>query len=405
MAITFDGAERLATLTAGTLTLSVHDIYSRWKDFVKIGDNAKYAPMFSTVGGDPIDQAEGTSIPLYAFLANGWRVRPQEASHTLKVQDGILLVGDGISTDPFLDTLGAFVVRINYQQPVQAITVATGGGSSPGAIADAVWDEVLTGATHNVPASAGRRLRTLGILTISDGDVVSAAPGFVELQPAEPAQDRIYNGNLITISEGTGVGQTRIIIHYDGTTKIAYIQRYWDVTPDVTSKYIIQPQGNPLRLFDGRVQGATATTIDLMSDAPPEDDILIGSKIVIYAGPGDDQSRIITGWDGALRRATIDHPWYENPTTLSGYVVFPIGRAYLTGMEPGSLVDLNTANARLVLVEKILRNKTITDPVAGTITVFDNDGIAVLFTAPLFEDAAGTEPYKGQGAERRERLE
>jgi hypothetical protein len=55
-------------------------------------------------------------------------------------------------------------------------------------------------------------------------------------------------------------------------------------------------------------------------------------------------------------------------------------------------------------IEKIIRNKMITDPVAGTITIFDDDGVTVLLQANIFQDAAGTIPYAGQGAERRERL-
>jgi len=124
MAINFDGAERLITLTAGTVTLDVHDLYSRWKDWQKVGDNAKHAIAFETVGGDDIDPGVGTKVPLYAFLVNGWRIKPQEASHTLAVTAGILLVDGG--GDPFVDTLGAYIVRINYQQPVQAIKVESG---------------------------------------------------------------------------------------------------------------------------------------------------------------------------------------------------------------------------------------------------------------------------------------
>jgi hypothetical protein len=56
-------------------------------------------------------------------------------------------------------------------------------------------------------------------------------------------------------------------------------------------------------------------------------------------------------------------------------------------------------------IEKLLRNKQITDPVAGTLTVYDDDGVTPLLTGALFEDAAGSLPYRGQGAERRERLE
>jgi hypothetical protein len=50
------------------------------------------------------------------------------------------------------------------------------------------------------------------------------------------------------------------------------------------------------------------------------------------------------------------------------------------------------------------RNKTITDPTTGTMTVYADDGTTVLFTAPLWEDVAGTQGYQGQGAERRDRF-
>jgi hypothetical protein len=36
-------------------------------------------------------------------------------------------------------------------------------------VATKVWDEPLTGATHNVPTSAGRRVRQLGSIVVHDG--------------------------------------------------------------------------------------------------------------------------------------------------------------------------------------------------------------------------------------------
>lgn len=56
------------------------------------------------------------------------------------------------------------------------------------------------------------------------------------------------------------------------------------------------------------------------------------------------------------------------------------------------------------LVQKILRNKTVTDPVAGTITVYDDDGVTPYLVAPLYQDVAGSTPYQGNGADRRDRL-
>lgn len=55
-------------------------------------------------------------------------------------------------------------------------------------------------------------------------------------------------------------------------------------------------------------------------------------------------------------------------------------------------------------IEKITRNKMITDPATGVLTVYDDDGSTPLMSANIFKDAAGTVPYNGTGAERRERL-
>jgi len=134
MGYSFDGSTKIITLTLGTTILDVKDVYSRWKDWVILSDNSKWPLAFQSTGGDTIDVGTGTFIPLYAFLSNGWRIRPQEANHTLNVTNGILLVAEG--GDPFVNTNGSYIVRINYQQPVQAITVSSGSGLSSGQASD-----------------------------------------------------------------------------------------------------------------------------------------------------------------------------------------------------------------------------------------------------------------------------
>lgn len=59
---------------------------------------------------------------------------------------------------------------------------------------------------------------------------------------------------------------------------------------------------------------------------------------------------------------------------------------------------------RASIAAAILRNKTVTDPVTGLMTVYTDDGVTPMLVAQLFEDAAGTQPYRGQGAEYRGRL-
>ena len=91
MALAFDGSTKVITLTTGTTVVSVRDLWSRWVDWFLTEDNSKYLPAFINVGGDDIDISAGTKIPIYAFLMNGWKIKPQEANHTLTIQDGILL--------------------------------------------------------------------------------------------------------------------------------------------------------------------------------------------------------------------------------------------------------------------------------------------------------------------------
>lgn len=131
MGFSIDGPGRLITLTPGTVSFAVPALYSAWVDWVALSDNAKYLPAFRTVGGDDVDLTAGTKVPAYCYLTNAWRVRPQEADHTLNVTGGVLLVDGG--GDPFVNPIADFVVRVNYSQPVQAITVATGGGGGPSA--------------------------------------------------------------------------------------------------------------------------------------------------------------------------------------------------------------------------------------------------------------------------------
>jgi len=60
--------------------------------------------------------------------------------------------------------------------------------------------------------------------------------------------------------------------------------------------------------------------------------------------------------------------------------------------------------AQVERIEKWLRNRRVTDPVAGTQTVYDDDGVSILGQGALYEDVAGTQPYRGDGADRAERL-
>lgn len=142
MAYTFDGVAKTITLSAGTVTLDLVDVHSRWKDWV-FADNAGFTPAFRAVGGDI------PAIPLYLFLTGGWRIVPQAANHTLTVVNGVLEVEGG--GDPFVDPVGSFRIRINRQAPGIAIGYSTTGGTGAPTASEVAAAVVAHQETLTVP--------------------------------------------------------------------------------------------------------------------------------------------------------------------------------------------------------------------------------------------------------------
>ena len=157
MALSFDGPNKRIVISAAT-TLSVRDAWSRAVDWWLTSDNSKYVFPMAQVGGNDIDASEGTKIPIYAFLQSGWRVQPMSSDHTLKVQDGVILVDGG--GDPFV-TPPSGQVRIVYQQPVQAISFSSGGGG--GATAAEIWEYGSRTLTTDIAAVVWQRLLESGL--------------------------------------------------------------------------------------------------------------------------------------------------------------------------------------------------------------------------------------------------
>ena len=75
--------------------------------------------------------------------------------------------------------------------------------------------------------------------TTHSGTAQAGAASTITLAAAASASDDAYNGSAITITAGTGSGQTRIVSDYNGTTKVATVDSAWTTTPDTTSVYDI----------------------------------------------------------------------------------------------------------------------------------------------------------------------
>lgn len=119
MAFTFDGAAKTITHSGGTL--SVAEMWSRYVDWLAVGDNSKYGDLLTTVGRDEND------IPLYVFLEPGVIIVVTDNSIPSPVVDGVLKTRSG--GDPF----GGAVVNARLVEPGIAIGYSSNGVTGPSA--------------------------------------------------------------------------------------------------------------------------------------------------------------------------------------------------------------------------------------------------------------------------------
>lgn len=101
--VTFDGENKLITVNSGeTLVYVKDDIYSGWKEWIQVRDNAKYEPAFRTTGGDPVGGG------LYAgdiyFTINGWKIVVNEQVEVVGI-----IYDDTPGASPFIISAGGGV--------------------------------------------------------------------------------------------------------------------------------------------------------------------------------------------------------------------------------------------------------------------------------------------------------
>lgn len=76
-------------------------------------------------------------------------------------------------------------------------------------------------------------------LAVDSGTAQAGGAATITLRSGASATDSLFNGSVITIYGGTGAGQSRVIVGYVGSTKVATVGRNWATNPDSTSVYKI----------------------------------------------------------------------------------------------------------------------------------------------------------------------
>ena len=145
-----------------------------------------------------------------------------------------------------------------------------------------------------------------------------------------------YVGCLITLYDGTGVGQARIITDYNGTTKVATIDRAWSTNPDNTTLYAVRYTDLPsLNSTLGVATTDSSITISgSINDAGPtaagfiaaaglsaSDDFYNGAYLIFTSGVNQGIGRPVTDYAGATRTFTFSTVFPAAPSNGDTFVI------------------------------------------------------------------------------------
>ena len=129
-------------------------------------------------------------------------------------------------------------------------------------VEDTVWDTLLTGASHNSSTSAGKRLRQTENVSVlrEEEQAQGGSSSTITLHTDASSIDAFYDDTQVVIVGDTGIGQSRHIHAYVGSTRVASVTPNWATSPDATSDYAIRADSEKhVHEIDDDV--ITATTI------------------------------------------------------------------------------------------------------------------------------------------------
>lgn len=141
--VTFDGVNKLILINKGETELDVQtDIYSDWKEWVRLEDNLKYLPPLSTVGGEPT--VAGQRLDVTYFLINGWKLKPYSGTYDLTLVGNIFDVDGGsikVPADVDPGNPNNITINTNTSVIVRQVDSGNSGGGTTAVTASLVQNQ------------------------------------------------------------------------------------------------------------------------------------------------------------------------------------------------------------------------------------------------------------------------
>jgi hypothetical protein len=426
---TFDGDTLTITLDSGVTEVDVRDdIYSPWKEWAKEGTNIRYPLAFRPDGGAALSAIINQGS--YFFLNNsaGWRIKPPEENITIYLT-GNLAVEDTTlpATTP---TIGAYTTAIIGLQPVtQGVTPVMASQLEHAAFNGGVTINVVTGAAGtNYPTGT----ETQPSDNLIDALAITSARGFENLfvqgDLTIGAGENISNYNIRGRGATANVVKTRITFAAGCVATNTYYE----------GCKIDGEQGGESRYTNcviGELTNANCHYEYCTLIGPVIAGAGIGGTHVthfhecysttnefVYDQNDSQLKMVFVGFTGLIKFINGTHAsavvrlnvrggvvTIDSTCTAGTYII--TGNCTVVDNSAGATVDVTGVIAdgvtteKAAIIEKILRNKTVTDPTTGIMTIYDDNDVTVLFQTTVYENVAGSQTYRGQGADRKDRLE
>jgi hypothetical protein len=381
MGITFDGPNKLAVLTAGTVSLDVVELWSRWIDWLLTGDNSKYLPAMRSVGGDPLSETKdlGTTF----FMTNGWRIRPQEADHWLTVNGNLYTDPSGYS--PFVATLGSYTVTI-------AMVVSNLTDASLAQMAEIEYASFNGGVTVDEVAGSTGTDYPVGtpsypVDNMADALAIATERGFKKFyivgQATIDAGD--FSGGY-TFDGGTPMTSNIIV---NGTANVlgcefhnAPVSGYFDANTVLRDCLVVSLYNYDAFIYHSGLIGTTFlapgaviqcwdswdATFAQTAGAAPKFDFSEGGKVALRNYSGSIAVRNMTHADDVLVVESHHGHVFIEASCTAGTVYVHSCDALSDNSNGTTVYD----EMPLSLVRKILTNKTVEDETG--VTLYEDDG-------------------------------
>ncbi len=289
-----------------------------------------------------------------------------------------ILVDTGTTLPATLTTIDTVVDNIETDTQDLQTQVGTAGAGLSAVPWNSSWDT-------EVQSEVDDALKALNLdhLIVTSGTAQAGASSSITLAAGESAVDNYFNRAIVTIIGGTGVGQSRIINAYTGSSKLAAVHVNWRTAPDATSVYIIVPS---YELTDDDIAdqvwdednsshqspGTTGEALDNADDATADISnripaALVGGRIdATIDATGFEDAAVDKVWDEAQADHVTAGSFGEVATEVAA--ILADTNELQTDDVPGLIAALNDLAAADINAEVVdaLATDTYAEPSQGT---------------------------------------